>query len=69
MFATRWHGQGLATEAGRAVIRDGWMRLGLQRVITVLDSPNLASRHLVDKLGFRFDGAVFDHEAAPYRLR
>jgi len=66
MFATRSHGQGFATEAGRAVIEDGWARLRLARVITVIDSPNLASRHLVDKLGFRFDAAVFGDDAEPY---
>jgi len=32
----------------------------------VLDSPNPASRRLTDKLGFRFDGAVFDDESRPY---
>lgn len=62
MFATR----GLATEASRAVLADAWVRLGLDRVITVLDSPNRASRHLVDKLGFRFDAAVFGDDAEPY---
>lgn len=63
LFATRWHGRGFATEAGRAVIADGWTRLRLDRVITVLDSPNPTSRRLADKLGFRFDRAVFDDEA------
>ncbi len=40
LLTSRWHGSGLATEAGRAVIEDGWARMGLARVITVLDSPN-----------------------------
>jgi RimJ/RimL family protein N-acetyltransferase len=66
LLASRWHGRGLATEAGRAVLADGWDRLGLERVITVMDSPNPASRRLVDKLGFRFDGASFGEAAQPY---
>jgi [ribosomal protein S5]-alanine N-acetyltransferase len=66
MLGTRWHGRGLATEAGRAILDDGWSRLGLARIITVMDSPNPASRRLVDKLGFRFDGVVFDDEHRPY---
>jgi ribosomal-protein-alanine N-acetyltransferase len=66
MLGARWHGQGLATEAGRAVIEDGWSRLGLARVITVLDTPNVASRRLVDKLGFRFDQVVFDESQRPF---
>jgi [ribosomal protein S5]-alanine N-acetyltransferase len=66
MLGTRWHGQGLATEAGRAILDDGWSRLGLARIITVMDSPNPASRRLVDKLGFRFDEVVFDEERRPF---
>lgn len=66
LFATRWHGKGVATEVGRAVIADAWARLDGLRIITVMDTPNLASRRLVDKLGFAFEGAVFDAEATPY---
>ncbi len=66
LLATRSHGQGYATEAGRAVLEDAWSRLGLPRVITVLDSPNAASRRLVDKLGFAFERAVFDEAGTAY---
>jgi RimJ/RimL family protein N-acetyltransferase len=31
-----------------------------------MDSPNAASRRLVDKLGFRFDEAVFDEDGKVY---
>ena len=55
LLATHAHGLGYATEAGRAVIDDGWA-----------DSPNQASRRLVDKLGFRFDRAVFGDDATAY---
>lgn len=66
LLASRWHGQGLATEAGRAVLADAWARLGMDRLIAVLDAPNPASRRLADKLGFRFDEAVFGDDARPY---
>ncbi len=66
LFATRWQGRGVATETGLAVIADAWVRLDVDRIITVLDSPNQASRRLVDKLGFTFEGAAFDAEAMPY---
>jgi len=66
LLATRAHGLGYATEAGHAVLADGWDRLGLTRIVTVMDSPNLASRRLVDKLGFRFDRAVFGDAAQAY---
>ena len=66
LLATRSHGKGYATEAGHAVIADAWSRLGLPRIVTVMDSPNLASRRLVDKLGFSFDRAVFGEAAQAY---
>ena len=66
LLATRAHGLGYATEAGLAVLADGWDRLGLPRIVTVMDSPNLASRRLVDKLGFRFERAVFGDAAQAY---
>lgn len=66
LLAGRWHGQGLATEAGQAVVADAWARLAVDRLIVVLDSPNPASRRLTDKLGFRFEGAVFDDSGKPY---
>ena len=66
LFATRWHGRGVATETGLAVLDDAWARLDTDRIITVMDSPNQASRRLVDKLGFHFDGAIFDDDATPY---
>jgi len=66
LFATRWHGRGVATETGIAVLDDAWARLPTDRIITVMDTPNLASRRLVDKLGFRFEEAVFDEDATAY---
>ena len=66
LFATRWHGRGVATETGLAVIDDAWARLETDRIITVMDSPNQASRRLVDKLGFHFEEAIFDDDATPY---
>jgi RimJ/RimL family protein N-acetyltransferase len=66
LFAARWHGQGVATEVGRAVMAEAWSRLDIDRIVTVMDSPNRASRRLVDKLGFRFDRAVFDAAATAY---
>ena len=66
LLASRWHGQGLATEAGRAVMADAWARLPIDRVIIVLDSPNPASRNLTDKLGFRLHEVLFDDGGKSY---
>jgi [ribosomal protein S5]-alanine N-acetyltransferase len=65
LVAARWHGLGLATEAGRAVLDDAWRRLDIERVITVLEHPTPSSRRLVDKLGFRFVEVAFDSSARP----
>lgn len=66
LLAHRWHGLGLATEAGHAVLDDAWRRLEVGRVITVLGAPDRASRRLVDKLGFRFVEVAFDRASRPY---
>ena len=66
LLAAEWHGLGLATEAGHAVLDDAWRRLDIGRVITVLEEPDRASRRLVDKLGFRFVEVAFDASARPY---
>lgn len=46
----RW-GRGLATEAGRAVLRHAFDRLGVDRVFGAVDAPNVASRRVLEKLG------------------
>lgn len=65
LLAARWHGLGLATEAGHAVLGDAWRRLAARRVITVLEAPDRSSRRLVDKLGFRFVEVAFDEASRP----
>ncbi len=51
-------GTGLATEAGRAVLRYGFETLGLRRVIGLVDPENAASIRVLEKLGLRPDGLV-----------
>lgn len=50
-----WWKKGVATEAAAAVLREGFARHGWDRVVAATDPPNLASRRVVEKLGFRFD--------------
>lgn len=50
---TAW-GQGLATEAARAVITDAFDRLGFARVMAATDPPNVASIAVMERLGLRF---------------
>jgi ribosomal-protein-alanine N-acetyltransferase len=44
-------GQGLATEAARAVLRDAFEVLGLARVVAATDPPNHASIRVLERLG------------------
>jgi RimJ/RimL family protein N-acetyltransferase len=51
-------GQGLATEAGRAVLDYGRTRLGLERIIGLVDPENVASVRVLKKLGLTPAGQV-----------
>ena len=48
-------GKGLATEAAREAMRDGFERAGLQRIVAVAQPENLASIHVMEKIGMRFE--------------
>jgi RimJ/RimL family protein N-acetyltransferase len=51
-FRNAW-GRGFATEAARAVIADGFLRLGLGRITAQTMSVNMASRRVMQRLGMR----------------
>lgn len=54
-LARRAWGRGLATEAARAALRDGFARLGLERVVGVTRPDNVGSRAVLVKLGLRHE--------------
>ncbi|HTF32673.1 MAG TPA: GNAT family N-acetyltransferase [Myxococcota bacterium] len=56
----RW-GEGLATEAGNAVLAHAFLRVGLPRVVGRTDSPNLASVRVLERLGMQFEGERVVH--------
>lgn len=49
-------GRGLATEGGRAGVRFGFERAGLERIISVTHPANLASRRVMENCGLVFQG-------------
>jgi ribosomal-protein-alanine N-acetyltransferase len=51
-------GCGLATEAGRAALEDGFTRLKLGRIIGLVDPKNSASVRVLTKLGLNHVGEV-----------
>jgi ribosomal-protein-alanine N-acetyltransferase len=59
-------GKGYATEAGRACLAYGFETCGLRRIVAVVRPDNRASRHVLEKLGFRHecDGVFYDADAS-----
>lgn len=51
----RW-GQGLATEAARAVLHYGFTEGDLTAILAATDPPNLASQRVLDRLGMTYTG-------------
>ena len=46
-------GQGIATEAGRAVLDHGFRALGFDPIVAVTHPANLASQHVLEKIGLK----------------
>lgn len=62
MLTRSARGHGYATEAGRAIRDDAFERLGLDSVIAVHHPSNVASRRIIEKLGFTYEQQLGDDE-------
>jgi RimJ/RimL family protein N-acetyltransferase len=69
-FFKEYWGQGLATEAARAIVPYGFDRLKLTHIIGLVDRANSASIRVLQKVGFRFEKLTTyrGSEVAWYRL-
>src|SRR5881392_2361024 len=54
-FAQAFWGRGYATEAAVAWLRYGFEQAGLERIVAVAVPENTDSRHVMEKLGMRFE--------------
>lgn len=63
---THW-GQGLATEAARAILEYGFQVLHLPRLICLIDPDNLASIRVAEKIGMAFKKEAED-EMGPFLI-
>ena len=54
----RHRGNGFATEAGRAWVRYGLEELGLESIISIYEPDNVASRAVMQRLGFSLERAA-----------
>jgi RimJ/RimL family protein N-acetyltransferase len=57
-----WWGRGLATEAGAACVRWAFDELGYERLVSICTPENVASRRVMEKLGFRVLATKRDDE-------
>ena len=55
-------GRGLATEGAQAILRLGFVELGLHRIVAGCDPRNAASLRVMDRLGMRREAALVDSE-------
>lgn len=61
-IAERYQGMGLVTRAARALIDHVFTHLGLNRVEISAGLENLRSRAVAERLGFRLEGILREHE-------
>jgi RimJ/RimL family protein N-acetyltransferase len=67
LLAKEYWGQGLGTEAARGVLEYGFERLGLPRLICLIDRENPASIKVATKIGMSFEKEGED-EKGPFLL-
>jgi RimJ/RimL family protein N-acetyltransferase len=66
-FLPAYWGKGLATEASRPVVEYGFTRLGLRRIIGLVDPENVASVRVLEKVGMTFADVIEYHGARAAR--
>lgn len=60
-------GRGYATEMARALLRHGFVELGLPQIAAIAERENAASHHVLTKIGLRRNGErAFTHPAYAY---
>ncbi len=70
MLARAEWGAGLATEAGRACLRYGFERLGVQSIAGLTMRDNQKSRRVLERVGMRFvrDARFYGFDCAHYAI-
>jgi ribosomal-protein-alanine N-acetyltransferase len=69
-FARAHWGRGYATELATAWLRYGFEHLGLERIVAVADPENVASRHVMEKLGMTYEKNIihYGHDTVYYAV-
>lgn len=61
LFLRRFWGRGLATEAAYAARSYGFRRLGLDRLVSLIDPANVPSKRVAERVGMEFEKQVNWH--------
>jgi RimJ/RimL family protein N-acetyltransferase len=69
-LAKRFWGVGFASEAAKASLRYGFETLGLGRIVAVVQPANLASQHVLEKIGLSYvkDARFYNTEVKYYAI-
>jgi RimJ/RimL family protein N-acetyltransferase len=67
LLAREFWGQGLATEAARAIVGHAFERLEVTRLVCLIDPANLASIRVAERIGMTFEKRLAD-ESGPFLL-
>lgn len=67
LLAKEYWGQGLGTEAAKALVQYGFEQLNLSRLICLIDRDNRASIKVATKIGMKFEKEGID-EKGPFLL-
>jgi RimJ/RimL family protein N-acetyltransferase len=65
-LARKYWGQGLATEAAQAILHYGFEKLGLSRLVSLIEPENIASQRVAEKIGMVFEKRVDEDKYGPF---
>jgi RimJ/RimL family protein N-acetyltransferase len=65
-IAREFWGQGLATEAARAILQYGFEKLNLARLVSLIEPKNIASQRVAGKIGMAFEKQVEEDKYGPF---
>ena len=57
----RHWGKGLATEAAKLIVREGFKKLKLHKIYATHHPKNIASGRVMQKLGMKYEGTLRQH--------
>ncbi|NWG10277.1 GNAT family N-acetyltransferase [Candidatus Bathyarchaeota archaeon] len=69
IFNHNFWGQGYATETAKTLLKFGFERLKLHQIFATCDPANIASAHVLEKIGMKCEGCLREHKWAKRKWR